>query len=642
MSYDPRDTQDIYEDLRDSLKNRISKLTNFTERSFNYVWTQAFSDEIRDLEVNVLASNMNGFIDYVGGPVEDRDLEELGISNVSTDEVNEYMNDEYLDEFVKIVGITRFEPTKSVGEVDIRTQLAETDIPEGTVVTTSTETTGGAKRFETTRFEISEEGDSSITVPVRSVSAGEDNNVPANTITRLEDPPVGVKGVTNAQATTGGEDRESNEQLRRRAKNAIETASEAGTANGIKGAIRKEIDTVGQGDVIIEEFVENIYPPFVDVIVDIEGDTELQKVEEVIEKSRPTGVKHNLVEPQNVQLGFDTKVQGKGTDTTDIVNAIESFLLDLSIGDAFFNDALIADIMTSDEQIINIDELGGFIEKVKKEKFEYNIGQNEYRLDFTYEKENGSITITDENGDTYVEGTSNSAQFKVVDRTGDGFAETIVWNTDNSTPEIGEDFFVDYDVTVPESPPQGTHPDDYYSINLSRHERFIFTNNSDDSTYQPTDNIYQLNDVPFPETVTVVGQDGTTYENGVDFAVIDDTGNGFKQSIDWGAFNGGEPNDSEQFDIEYTQKVYTTDNNIIDSLDEEIIDESGTNYTEGTEYELDVYETASIESDVIVWNSLNSAPNTGQEFYMSYLTEGDFEFDNREKATVGTVEAQIV
>jgi len=66
----------IYESLRSNLTGRITKLTNFTDRSFNYVWTQAFSEEIRELQEFAVVSEMAGFIDYAGGPIDEDDLED--------------------------------------------------------------------------------------------------------------------------------------------------------------------------------------------------------------------------------------------------------------------------------------------------------------------------------------------------------------------------------------------------------------------------------------------------------------------------------------------------------------------------------------------------------------------------------------
>ena len=90
--------QRIYESIRSGLSGRIAKLTNFTDRSFNYVWTQAFAQEIRELQEVTLVSELAGFIDYTGGPITQDELDELEPDGtISAERVNELMDDQYLD-----------------------------------------------------------------------------------------------------------------------------------------------------------------------------------------------------------------------------------------------------------------------------------------------------------------------------------------------------------------------------------------------------------------------------------------------------------------------------------------------------------------------------------------------------------------
>lgn len=130
MTHEPRTKDEIYESLRASLTGKITKLTNFTDRSFNYVWTQAFAEEIRELEVLAVVSELAGWIDYTGGPITEDDLEQLDIeTDVTAEEVNEFMQDDYLDEYIKIVGVSRLEGSRATGSVTFTTQSANTEIP---------------------------------------------------------------------------------------------------------------------------------------------------------------------------------------------------------------------------------------------------------------------------------------------------------------------------------------------------------------------------------------------------------------------------------------------------------------------------------------------------------------------------------
>jgi len=225
-------TADIFRNLRANLTNRIAKLTNFTDRSFNAVFTLAVSQEIRELQELTLVSELAGFVDFVGGPVSQEQLEELGIDEeISAARVNELMDDSYLDEYVKIVGVTRDQGERSSGTVTFTTQLAETDIPVGTTVTTEPTSDGDTIDFVTTESARTDNTETSVSgVDVQAVEPGERFNIPANDITRVFSPPIGVTGVTNPESTTGGQEIESNEELRERAKDAVGGASEGGTA----------------------------------------------------------------------------------------------------------------------------------------------------------------------------------------------------------------------------------------------------------------------------------------------------------------------------------------------------------------------------------------------------------------------------
>jgi hypothetical protein len=586
------------------------------------------------LEVQTLASELNGWIEYAGGPITEQDLNDLGVAGqVSTEEVNEFIDEEALDELVKIVGVRRFEGALATGTVTIDTQSEETTIPFGTVLTTELSEDGELISFETAENAETASGVTQVTdVDVVALDTGVEYNVPANSITQFSDPPVGVRGVTNPAATTGGEDRESNEELRTRAKQAVQASSEGGTTDGIKGYIRKNVDGVGQGDVLIDEFTDPC-PPFVDVIVD--GGIE-SEVLDAIDFSRPTGVRHNLVRPQTIQLGFDTYLLGDSLDQDILDAGVEgatAYLLELGINENVYRDQLIQLIMESNVNIINVDNLGGFIERVTNEAFVYDSTQSDYRLDYTYEETNGSITLQDETGDSYTENTD----FEVQDQTGDGYPETIVW-LNNSEPTDGDTFAVDYDVTVP-----GTTPfADYYDLSLVRDEPFVWNPSyADEEDYESTQDVYQLDFVPFPASLSVSDNSGDTYTEGTDFALIDDTGNGFKQSLDW-SIGGSSPDDNELFTATYDQKVYETVYDIVELPTDNITDESGDTYVDGTDFEIVSYGQNNVEFDAIEWTTNPSSISDGEEFYVTYINQGDRFFGKREKVAPGTLTASSV
>lgn len=698
-------TQEIYEELRDSLTGRITKLSNFTDRSFNYVWTQAFSEEVRELQEYTIVSHLAGFIDYTGGPVTEDDLEELGLEDdIDADTVNDLMEEEWLDEYVKIVGVTRDTGSAATGEVTFQTQNAQTTIPEGTRVTTAPQEDGETIDFLTTEQAETSTGEISVSgVNIEAVAEGSDFNVPAGEITRISNPPVGVTGVTNPTSTTGGEDREENEELRERAKDVLSGAGEGGTVEGIKAYIRNNVEAVQSGDVIIEEFVDE-QPPFVDVIVD--GGTDAD-VTAAIEASRPTGIRHDLVRPEVIEVSMNVDLDGTDIDSAGVKDDIETFFLELGIGETLYSDQLVREIMLSDDDIINIDRLDSNIEEVTGETFEYDTSQTDYRLTYTYEDDNGSISIEDKGGSVYTEGTD----FTVEDQTGDGWPETIVWGG-GAEPDDGEDFFVDYDVTVPGE----TKNEDKYGAELVRDEIFDYNLNQQDSfDYNNSKLTYELEHHPFEGTISIVDenttsftedtdyqlaplgdeadedvfnyQDGTTdyslsndaqlgdvaiidadgniYIEGTDYSVIDSNSDGFDDTIQWDTnnstpadgtnftvnYNGfaehvrwdtnnSTPPQDDQFTATYEQALYPTDREIVETPNGIIRDASGDTYNENTEYEL-VDATRDDEDDAILWTTNPASLSDNEEFYFTYIAEPDIDPTNRKKLDPGQINIKV-
>jgi len=507
MTQEPRTQDDIYRSIRDRLTSSIAGLTNFTERSFNYIFTQAYSDELRELELQALASQLSGYIDYADGNLDEDDLVELGIDDTVSDpaQINQYMSDDNLDSLVDELGVTRQPGTVATGEVQFTTQSGVTTIPAGTVVTTELDSAGDSLQFETTEQVESANGVTIIeNVPIQSVEPGEEYNLPEGEIVRVQSPPVGVTGVINTTPTTDGTNRETNDQLRARAKQAVAASSEGGTVSGIRSYIRQNVTGVVEGNVIIDERTD-VCPPFVDVIVDGGTDTE---VTEAIEESRPTGIRHNLVRPEIITLGVNTSLTGSPISTSAVTDAIETYIQGLGLGEDYFRNETIREILNADTDILNVENLDSIIESVSNEKFTYDSAQSTYRLSYTYDKEHGSIVVEDAGGTTYVEDTD----FQVIDATGDGFLETIEWI--GSTPTDGEEFTASYDVTVLGQ----TLQRDWYTTNDVRDEAFTFNlDRVEEFEYSSNVATYDLSSRPFDGSTTIVELDETGSPIGDEF-----------------------------------------------------------------------------------------------------------------------------
>src|SRR6056297_414820 len=422
MTQDPRTQDQIYRSIRDRLTSSIAGLTNFTERSFNYIFTQSYADELRELELQAVAARLSGYIDYADGNLDEDDLRELDLDDVvdDPDEINQYMSDDNLDALVEELGVARRGGDFATGEAEFTTQSARTVIPEGTTVTTALDGDGGSLQFETIEEVVVPDGITvSPEVTIQAVESGEEYNLPEGEIVRVQSPPVGVTGVLNTNQTSGGTDIETNDELRARAKQAVPSSSLGGTTTGIRAFIRQNVEGVEEGDVIIDESVEST-PPFVDVIVDGGSSS---AVIDAIETSRPTGIQHNLVRAETITLGIERSLMGTGINESIVEEDISEYIGELNIGENFYRNELVRTILNADDNIINVEKLDTIIESVTEEKIVYNAGQDTYQLNFTHDDVNGEISIQDKSGTIYTQGDD----FTVVDASGDGYIDSVQW-----------------------------------------------------------------------------------------------------------------------------------------------------------------------------------------------------------------------
>jgi len=97
----------------------------------------------------------------------------------------------------------------------------------------------------------------SVTVAVEAMEAGPDGNVNSNAVVLMPTPPSGVDGVVNEKPISGGLNPESDDQLRDRAKHALERKGNA-TLNAIKFAVL-DVDGV-EGVEVVDSSVDSTIP----------------------------------------------------------------------------------------------------------------------------------------------------------------------------------------------------------------------------------------------------------------------------------------------------------------------------------------------------------------------------------------------
>lgn len=137
-----------------------------------------------------------------------------------------------LDDFCSLFGITRIPAQRATGVLtftrptDSTTLQTLTTIPPGTQAIAMTNPIVYA---QTTVGSAISPGESSVDVPVQALVAGTTGDVPAGLLNTLASSVGGVTGCVNAQPLTGGQNQETDDQLRTRFKQTV-FRSLAGTA----------------------------------------------------------------------------------------------------------------------------------------------------------------------------------------------------------------------------------------------------------------------------------------------------------------------------------------------------------------------------------------------------------------------------
>lgn len=208
----------------------------------------------------------------------------------------------YIDMHVNPDGIYRKEATFARGEVTF-TGAEGTEIPAGSLCATA----GGLLFEVTTEGTIGEEG--TVTLPVRAAEAGDKYNVLAGYINTLPVNINGVTGVTNAEGTLGGADRETDEALRTRGLlHKQKPATSGNPAHYLEWAM--EVNGVGNARV----FPLDNGPGTVGVMPITSGgratgEDILTAVYENIEQKRPIGATVSVYAPEEVMISVDAEIE---------------------------------------------------------------------------------------------------------------------------------------------------------------------------------------------------------------------------------------------------------------------------------------------------------------------------------------------
>lgn len=202
-----------------------------------------------------------------------------------------------LDQVAALVGVVRRGATHARGEVAMRRTTpapADVTIPAGTLVSTAE---APRVTVETTETVTLRRGAFSVGAPVRAQVPGPAGVASRESLSVLHRPIFGVEQVLNPDQLTVGGGGETDEELRARARRALETSGRS-TVGALRGALAS-IEGIREQDVLVQEDHLNS-PGLVHLTVSAKIDTPTALLaSQLLEDYRPAGVRiaHNLPDP---------------------------------------------------------------------------------------------------------------------------------------------------------------------------------------------------------------------------------------------------------------------------------------------------------------------------------------------------------
>jgi len=261
-----------------------------------------------------------------------------------------------LDNIVALAGVTRRPATFSTGTVTFEGEV-DAFIPSGVNVMTEDNIV-----FQTIE-EANIETDGDVDVEVMSVKPGEDKNVGANTITEFTEEISDVYEVYNEEPTTGGEDKETDMELRERTKRTLEERGNA-TKNSIK---QRLLDKDGVTSAFLKEHTDEVKLDITVSGLGVEFSEEDEaELHEIMDGVRAYGISYELFTPEQVeiQVGEDVNevriiVEEDYPDGAEeiIEDEIYNFINSLDIGEDVLYAKLYDIIYNTGEWVYNIKDL---------------------------------------------------------------------------------------------------------------------------------------------------------------------------------------------------------------------------------------------------------------------------------------------
>src|SRR5436305_5234045 len=244
-----------------------------------------------------------------------------------------------LDMVVAILGVTRGEPDFAEGVVTFQRDAGNeaVNIPSGTLVATADKPDAPKKVYQTVEPKTVRKDQTRADVRVQALNRGEGEVVPAGAIAVMPRPVPGVKSVVNANATIfKGKRRETDDELRTRAKNALISSGKA-SVTAIESAL---VSLPGVRDVRVIEAPE---PGVIDVFVDGTDFGAQSEPRRVLDSVRAAGIFARLkaATPLEIDGVFRIEInpalkpspQERAAIENDVQLQIVSYIESLKMGD---------------------------------------------------------------------------------------------------------------------------------------------------------------------------------------------------------------------------------------------------------------------------------------------------------------------
>jgi len=295
----------------------------------------------------------------------------------------DFAENEALNRIGSLMSVYRLAASKSTGIVTFAGTIG-VNIPLGTIVTTET-----GLMYQTLASGVIPAG-GTIDIAIESMALGSRNNVGSGTITVIANPISGISSVTNAAATTGGLDLETDVSYRIRIKDSIVGLGK-GTLEAIIAYVRNVAGVTGvSGTEDLVNHTAHLY---------VSGAPVSSDVDDAIAESKPAGifVDWEGVVPSTIDARFDISITATAPADweTRVVDAVTDYIDGLGAGD----DVIWSKVMDAIYDAEEVDGVSqGWINDVTNLELQKDSGgwvSTNITIDVDEEAETGTITPTE-------------------------------------------------------------------------------------------------------------------------------------------------------------------------------------------------------------------------------------------------------